>query len=101
MHLLVCTIPLEVPRYQVEDIINNYEPIKHITWVTAENGRRKEENINPMIGGMIKTSYRYEEENMLMVKVEGLNNAKQMLDDIKQMLGGVKSLHQYIIPIIV
>lgn len=102
MHLLMCSIPTDIPKWEVEEVIKNYETVQHMTWLSSENGRRKKEvNGGFMMVGSINRLYEYEEENMLVVKIKGLENAKSILEDVKTMGLASKSIHQYIIPVIV
>lgn len=101
MHLLVCTIPTEIPKYKIEAVVNKYDFIRHISWILAENGSEKRESMNPMIGGMVMNGCMYEEENMMMIKLKGKDNARKILQEIKNIFGEGSSLDQYIIPIMV
>jgi len=101
MHLLMSTIPQEIPKWVIEDVISNYESVQHVTWVSAENGRATKDSNDFMIVGSRNSMFSYEEENLLMVKIQGLDNAKSILKDINDMESFNKSIHQFIIPVIV
>ena len=102
MHLLMCSIPTDIPKWEIEEIIKKYESVQHMTWVGCENGRKKKEiTAGFMMVGSVNRLYDYEEENMLTVKIKGLENAKSILRDIKTMDSKSKTIHQYIIPVIV
>lgn len=101
MHLLMSTIPMEIPKWMIEDIISNYESVHHVTWIPAENGRATKSSNDFMIVGSKNSMFTYEEENLLMVKIEGVENAKNILKDINNIESFDKAIHQFIIPVIV
>ena len=101
MHLLMSSIPQEIPKWMIEDIINTYETVHHVTWVNAENGREANTDNDFMIVGSRNSLFTYEQENLLLVKIEGVDHAKSILKDISNINGISKSIHQVIIPVIV
>jgi len=101
MHLLICSISKDIPRYEVEDIILHSEDVRHILWLKGENGQSPELTDNPVIGAGILSAFNYEEENIVFVKIVGLDNARDIIRQIKQISGITGKIHQFIIPVIV
>jgi hypothetical protein len=71
-------------KAMVQEVVENKKQVKSLTWLTGENGKTKVLKETPMIGGSLKSLFNYEEQEVLLAKIDGRKNVDSILNHIKK-----------------
>jgi len=100
MFLLICALDKDVSKESVESIVSNDQEVKLVTWMNGQNGKGKELKDTPFIGGSLMSMFKYEEQEVLMVKIIGKDNVDRIVTNLKHLTTVNGELDYYVVPLV-